>query len=182
MHAPPSQQICSVLCAVVYVVHVSGSLAPNTTDIRACLLSPAEGVRLCVHLRMCARLGHKGHLRHKKHTYAWAHTLTHVTLCSSSVSSTREMEGTKPRWITDLGDRRASPAASKLLCSLPPDLHDLSMTPSRLFSPPHIFMLFFYYFYSHIFCPREILCRNTFEMKWLYKKKDSGLNFIEQQS
>lgn len=63
-------------------------------------------VRVCV--RECeSRLGSQGHLRH---TIAHVCTSTHThtrSLCSSSVSSTREMEGTTQRWIYDLGDRRA---------------------------------------------------------------------------
>lgn len=132
-------QCFCVLCSTLYMFRVPlHQSEDDAADSRTCMLSPAEGVRLCVSafVYVCT-LGSQG-ARHTSHT----HTDTHITLCSSSVSSTRDMEGTKLRWITDLGDRRAL-FTPKLLFSLP---HNLSMTPSQLFFSSQYFHAVFVLF------------------------------------
>lgn len=141
-----------------------GLSAPNGQYRRAdtCSRQQRESCRVCAPARVRVRLG-RGHevtFDIQSHIYAQAHTHTY-SLCSSSVSSTWEMEGTTQRWITDLGDRRAFRVRTLLLpcnsyfCSffsLLSDLHNPSMTPTVFFSSPSFLSCCFFCFFFNLPC------------------------------
>lgn len=133
--------------------------------------SQAARASACV----CARLGHKGHLRHTTHTQTHKHTSL-----SAQAQFLAPGKWKAPNHVGSLTLVTEellllllnSYFPSRLTCTISP------WPPLGYFLLP-VFSCFLLFLFPY---PRGILCRNTFETQRLYKKKDSGLNFIEQQS
>lgn len=176
MHALPHSKSSVFLCAVFYVVHVSGSLAPirrrccRQQDLHALASRGSQAV--CVCIRVCVYAGVTRGTLDIHHTHT--HTDTHITLCSSSVSSTRDMEGTKLRWITDLGDRRA--LFTPKLFIFPP-AQSLNDPLSIIFLLPIFSCCFcFIFIFAPMFSVREEYCAETHLKRSVFTKKDSDLH------